>query len=142
MTLIDTMEMYDGDLSEDLVGEAITSYEHEALFLVSKAFLQNAGKKRLDQVYENSLQLLQTDCLDMYLLHWCNSVPLEESCTSGNRSAFMTAAAQCVSDCLLPSCAGRNTAQPTSTVACIDTSGKGNPLHRLATAVGVPATFS
>lgn len=79
MTLIDTAEMYGGGLSEELVGEAIASYEREELFLVSKAFPQNAGKKRLKQACENSLRRLQTDYLDMYLLHWRGSVPLEET---------------------------------------------------------------
>lgn len=79
MTLIDTAEMYGGGRSEELVGEAITPYDREKLFLVSKAFPQNAGKGRLRKACENSLRRLHTDYLDMYLLHWRGSVPLEET---------------------------------------------------------------
>lgn len=79
MTLIDTAEMYGGGLSEELVGEAIAPYDREEVFLVSKAFPQNADKKRLRRACENSLRRLHTDYLDMYLLHWRGAVPLEET---------------------------------------------------------------
>ncbi|MGY2736275.1 aldo/keto reductase [Sphingomonas sp. UYP23] len=78
MTLIDTAEMYgDGD-SEALVGEAIAGLRDQ-VFLVSKAYPQNAGRARLRAACEASLKRLGTDRLDLYLLHWRGSVPLAET---------------------------------------------------------------
>ena len=78
MTLIDTAEMYgDGD-SERLVGEAITGMR-DRVFLVSKAYPQNASKDRLPRACEASLDRLGTDRLDLYLLHWAGNHPLDDT---------------------------------------------------------------
>ena len=79
MTLIDTAEMYGEGLSEQLVGEAIAPYAREDLYLVSKVYPWNAGRDHIFQACENSLRRLRTEYLDMYLLHWRGSVPLEET---------------------------------------------------------------
>ena len=79
MTLIDTAEMYGEGLSEKLVGEAISHYDREALYLVSKVYPWNAGEDQIFHSCENSLRRLGTEYLDMYLLHWRGSVPLEET---------------------------------------------------------------
>ena len=68
MTLIDTAEMYADGESERLVGEAITG-RRESVFLVSKAYPQNASRNRLASACEASLKRLGTDRLDLYLLH-------------------------------------------------------------------------
>lgn len=65
--VIDTAEMYD---SEELVGEAIKSYDRKKLFLISKVLPSNASKRKLATSLEKSLQLLGTDYLDHYMLHW------------------------------------------------------------------------
>ena len=78
MTLIDTAEMYGDGRAETLVGEALSD-RREAIFLVSKALPQNAGKTRLARACEASLRRLGTDRLDLYLLHWRGSVPLAET---------------------------------------------------------------
>jgi diketogulonate reductase-like aldo/keto reductase len=78
LTLIDTAEMYADGESERLVGEAIRG-RREQVFLVSKAYPQNASQQRLPQACEASLKRLGTDCLDLYLLHWRGSVPLAET---------------------------------------------------------------
>jgi diketogulonate reductase-like aldo/keto reductase len=75
MTLIDTAEMYGDGASETLIGEALGDVRDE-LFLVSKAYPQNASRKRLGAACEASLKRLKTDRLDLYLLHWRGSVPL------------------------------------------------------------------
>lgn len=49
------------------------------LFLVSKAYPQNASRKRLPLACEASLKRLGTDRLDLYLLHWRGLVPLDET---------------------------------------------------------------
>ena len=78
LTLIDTAEMYADGESERLVGEAIAGMR-ERVFLVSKAYPQNASAKRLPRACEASLERLGTDRLDLYLLHWRGSVPLAET---------------------------------------------------------------
>ena len=49
------------------------------MFLVSKAYPQNASRSRLAGACEASLKRLGTDRLDLYLLHWRGSVPLAET---------------------------------------------------------------
>ena len=78
MTLIDTAEMYGDGASETLIGEALGS-ARDQLFLVSKAYPQNASRTRLTGACEASLKRLGTDRLDLYLLHWRGSVPLAET---------------------------------------------------------------
>lgn len=78
MTVIDTAEMYGEGKSESLVGEAIKD-KRDQVFLVSKVYPQNAGKKRLIKACDNSLKRLGTDSLDLYLLHWRGSIPLAET---------------------------------------------------------------
>jgi diketogulonate reductase-like aldo/keto reductase len=78
MTLIDTAEMYGDGAAETLISEALGSVRDE-LFLVSKAYPQNASRSRLAGACEASLKRLGTDRLDLYLLHWRGSVPLAET---------------------------------------------------------------
>lgn len=79
MTLIDTAEMYGEGAAEKLVGEAISHYDREQLYLVSKVYPWNAGKNGIIESCENSLRRLKTDYLDAYLLHWRGNIPLEET---------------------------------------------------------------
>jgi diketogulonate reductase-like aldo/keto reductase len=78
LTLIDTAEMYADGESERLVGEAIEGRRDE-IFLVSKAYPQNASRDCLPRACEASLERLGTDRLDLYLLHWRGNVPLGET---------------------------------------------------------------
>lgn len=78
LTLIDTAEMYADGESERLVGEAIQG-KRDRVFLVSKAYPQNASHDRLPRACEASLARLGTDRLDLYLLHWRGNVPLGET---------------------------------------------------------------
>jgi diketogulonate reductase-like aldo/keto reductase len=78
LTLVDTAEMYgDGD-AEELVGEAIRGHRDE-VFLVSKVLPSHAGRDATIRACEDSLRRLGTDRLDLYLLHWRGSTPLEET---------------------------------------------------------------
>ncbi|WP_159996188.1 aldo/keto reductase [Roseomonas sp. 18066] len=78
LTLIDTAEMYADGGAEEVVAEAIAGRRQDA-FLVSKAYPQNASAARLPRACEASLKRLNTDVLDLYLLHWRGSVPLGET---------------------------------------------------------------
>ncbi|WP_319520433.1 aldo/keto reductase [uncultured Martelella sp.] len=78
MTVIDTAEMYGSGRSERLVGEALQG-RRDQVFLVSKVLPNNAGFKDCLAACERSLQRLQTDRLDLYLLHWRGGVPFSET---------------------------------------------------------------
>jgi diketogulonate reductase-like aldo/keto reductase len=78
MALVDTAEMYGDGATEELVGEAIAGMR-DRVFLVSKAYPQNASHDRLGISCEASLKRLGTDRLDLYLLHWRGRVPLAET---------------------------------------------------------------
>lgn len=79
ITLVDTAEMYGEGKSERLVGEAIKPYNREELFIVSKVYPHNASKKNMYASCEKTLERLGVDQLDLYLLHWPGSVPLQET---------------------------------------------------------------
>ena len=78
LRLIDTAEMYGDGRTESLVGEAIAGRRDE-VFLVSKVYPHNASRNGMQAACGNSLRRLKTDRLDLYLLHWSGSVPLEET---------------------------------------------------------------
>jgi diketogulonate reductase-like aldo/keto reductase len=76
--LIDTAEMYGNGRSEELVADVIAG-RREHIYLVSKVLPENASRSGTITACERSLKRLKTDYLDMYLLHWRGSVPLEET---------------------------------------------------------------
>jgi diketogulonate reductase-like aldo/keto reductase len=78
MTVIDTAEMYADGAAEALVGEALNGRRRE-IFLVSKLLPQNASRRGTVAACEASLRRLQTDRLDLYLLHWRGRIPLAET---------------------------------------------------------------
>jgi diketogulonate reductase-like aldo/keto reductase len=76
MTLIDTAEMYgDGD-SEKLIAQALKDRRDE-LFIVSKVYPHNGSESGVKAACERSLKRLQTDRIDLYLLHWRGGEHLE-----------------------------------------------------------------
>jgi len=78
MTLVDTAEMYGEGGAEEVVGEALAGRRDE-VFLVSKVYPHNADRAGVRAACERSLHRLQTDRLDLYLLHWRGGVPLAET---------------------------------------------------------------
>ena len=78
MRLIDTAEMYGDGRTESVVGDAIAGRRDE-VFLVSKVYPHNASRKAMQRSCTESLRRLQTDRIDLYLLHWPGSVPLDET---------------------------------------------------------------
>ena len=75
---IDTAEIYARGLVEELVGEAIAGYRGD-VFLASKIHPDHATYAGTLLACEKSLRRLRTDRLDLYLLHWRGTQPLEES---------------------------------------------------------------
>jgi diketogulonate reductase-like aldo/keto reductase len=78
LTVVDTAEMYADGAAEELTGEAIAGQRDE-VFLVSKVLPFRATRRGTVRACEASLRRLGTDRLDLYLLHWPGSVPLEET---------------------------------------------------------------
>src|SRR5262245_41221194 len=78
MTVIDTAEMYASGAAELLVAEAVGDRRQE-IFLVSKVLPAHATRRGTIASCEASLRRLETDRLDLYLLHWRGTVPLDET---------------------------------------------------------------
>lgn len=77
LTHIDTAELYTG--SEQVVANAIRG-RRDDVFLVSKVLPRNASYKGTIAHCEASLKRLETDHLDVYLLHWWSDEhPLEDT---------------------------------------------------------------
>lgn len=69
LRVIDTAEMYGNGRSERLVGEAIADVRDD-VYLVSKVVPSNASYDGVRRACRRSLKALDTDWLDLYLLHW------------------------------------------------------------------------
>jgi len=79
VTLIDTAEMYGDGGAEEVVAEAIAG-QRDRVFVVTKAYPQNASRTKLPRACERSLKRLRTDVVDLYLLHWREkTTPLAET---------------------------------------------------------------
>jgi diketogulonate reductase-like aldo/keto reductase len=78
VTLIDTAEMYGNGEAERIVADAVGKWRDE-MFIVSKVLPSNSSKRSTIAACEASLKRLKTDRIDLYLLHWRGSVPLEET---------------------------------------------------------------
>jgi len=69
MRLIDTAEMYADGGAEKIVGAAIAGRRDE-VFLVSKVLPEHATRRGTIAACGRSLKRLDTDRIDLYLLHW------------------------------------------------------------------------
>ena len=74
MTLIDTAEMYGSGSSEEMIGRVIAG-QREKVFLVSKVLPSNATRAdTIRRACVASLARLNTEYVDLYLLHWRGGV--------------------------------------------------------------------
>jgi aldehyde reductase len=78
LMLIDTAEMYGEGRAEMLVGEAIKG-QRDKVFIVSKVYPHHASRIAMHRACNNSLQRLQVETIDLYLLHWPGAVPIDET---------------------------------------------------------------
>ena len=78
ISLIDTAEMYGEGGAEEVIGEAIRGVR-DKLFLVSKFYPHNASRSGVIEACERSLQRMNCDYIDLYLLHWPGSIPLTQT---------------------------------------------------------------
>jgi diketogulonate reductase-like aldo/keto reductase len=80
ITHIDTAENYAEGYTETLVGKAIKDYERSKLFLVSKVAPEHLQYEDVINALKASLKRLQTNYLDLYLIHAPNpDIPLKET---------------------------------------------------------------
>lgn len=78
LSMIDTAEMYGDGGAEEVVGAALKGRRDE-VYVVTKVLPENASRKGTVTACERSLKRLGTDRIDLYLLHWRGSDPLEET---------------------------------------------------------------
>ena len=79
MTLIDTAEMYGEGGAEEVVGEAIAG-RRDDLFIVSKVYPHNAGRRGVVAACERSLDRLGIETIDLYQSHWDDpTTPFDET---------------------------------------------------------------
>jgi diketogulonate reductase-like aldo/keto reductase len=79
MTHLDTAEMYGAGAVEEFLGEAIRGIPREKLFIATKVLPSNASYQGTLDAAQRSLNRLRCEYLDLYLLHWPGSYPLEET---------------------------------------------------------------
>jgi diketogulonate reductase-like aldo/keto reductase len=82
--VFDTAEMYGDGGAETVLGRALAqalrgAIAREQVFVVSKVLPENASTAGVLKACERSLQRLQLDHIDLYLLHWRGSVPLKDT---------------------------------------------------------------
>ncbi len=80
LSCIDTAEMYAGGFTEELIGRAIRERNRDSLQLISKVSPEHLSCDELLKACNNSLKRLQTDYLDIYLIHLPNpDIPLSQT---------------------------------------------------------------
>ena len=72
--MLDTAAAYE---NEEYVGKAVreSGIPREEIFLTSKVWKTNLGYESTKRSFEESLERLQTDYLDLFLLHWPKPAP-------------------------------------------------------------------
>ena len=76
MNLIDTAEMYGSGKCETALARAIAGLPREKVFLVDKILPDNATEESFFPSLHRSLNLLDVDEIDLYLLHWRENADL------------------------------------------------------------------
>jgi len=81
----DTAEAYNQGASESSLGQAIQGIARDRILIGSKISPSNTGPGTLVEHCEASLRRLQTDYLDLYMVHWPITVHSIAHFTSGSR---------------------------------------------------------
>lgn len=80
MTHIDTAESYAAGHAEELVGRAIKHFDRKAIFITTKVKPEHLQFNQVLKAAKASLKRLDTDYIDLYLIHWPNpDIPLRET---------------------------------------------------------------
>jgi len=76
----DTAEIYANGYSEEILGKALKGYDRSKLFITSKAGVNNLSYDNVILSCKKSLERLQVDYLDLYLVHMPNpDIKIEET---------------------------------------------------------------
>ena len=78
VTVIDTAKMYASGGAEEVTGEAIAD-RRDHLFIVTKVLPSNASFDSTIAACERSLKRLNIDVIDLYLLHWPGTHPINNT---------------------------------------------------------------
>lgn len=82
----DTAEYYATGHSEELLGRTLRDYKRDDFFITSKVSPSHIRYDDLLAACERSLKRLQSDYIDLYLIHWPSaSIPLNESMRALNQ---------------------------------------------------------
>jgi aryl-alcohol dehydrogenase-like predicted oxidoreductase len=85
---IDTADIYAGNASEEIIGEALKDKKRDEIVLATKCFFRTGkspnakglSRKHIMEACEASLRRLQTDTIDLYYMHGADPfTPLEET---------------------------------------------------------------
>jgi len=80
LTHIDTAEVYGNGLTEKEIGIAIKNFDRKKLFITTKVWKDNLHYNGIISSLENSLKRLQTEYVDLYVIHWPNpNIPIKET---------------------------------------------------------------
>lgn len=87
ITHLDTAESYGVGHSEELIAQAVKGFDRAKLIITSKVSAVHQGYNDLLRAAENSLKRLQTDYLDLYLLHRypAPGIPIEDTMRAMDR---------------------------------------------------------
>ncbi|MAG92075.1 aldo/keto reductase [Candidatus Woesearchaeota archaeon] len=69
ITHIDTSEIYGNGFTEELIAEAISSFDRKKLFITSKVWSNHLNYDATIKALHSSLKRLKTDYLDLYVIH-------------------------------------------------------------------------
>lgn len=79
-THLDTAESYGKNHCEELVGQAIKAFDRSQVFITTKVSPEHLRYADVHKAIEGSLRRLDTDYVDLYLIHWpSRDIPLEET---------------------------------------------------------------
>jgi len=70
LTHIDTAEVYGFGTSEKVVGDLISEYNRDDLFITSKLFPMHMSLRTMKKAANKSLKRLGINNFDLYLIHW------------------------------------------------------------------------
>ena len=76
INLFDTAEMYGDGKCETALARALRGIRREEIFIVDKILPDNAVPEEFDRCLDASLRRLETDYIDLYLLHWRENADL------------------------------------------------------------------
>ncbi|BDB98623.1 aldo/keto reductase [Saccharolobus caldissimus] len=83
---IDTAESYGNGLSEIVIGKAIKQFKREEVFIITKVSIDHLRYDDVLRAAEGSLKRLETNYIDLYLVHWPNHyVPIRETAKAMER---------------------------------------------------------